>query len=212
MISIFAPSVERCRRRDSILLFISWILMIGGVLSLAYVGYVIAEANAYQQNEMLRFESAKIESESEHSQPSLRPQMLGVGDVLGEIQIPRLDLNAVVVEGDSPRILRRAVGHLSGTALPGQSGNVAVAGHRDTFFRRLRLIRPGDIITFKIPGQQFQYAVETTRVVEPNDTSVLEPSRGRQLTLITCFPFSYVGPAPDRFVVVAKQMGQTPQL
>src|SRR5579864_3156496 len=212
MISIFAPSVERCRRRDSILLFISWILMIGGVLSLAYVGYVIAEANAYQQNEMLRFESATIESESEHSQPPLRPQRLGVGDVVGEIQIPRLDLNAVVVEGDSPRILRRAVGHLSGTALPGQSGNVALAGHRDTFFRSLRLIRPGDIITFKTPGQQYQYEVESTRVVEPNDTSVLEPSGGKQLTLITCFPFSYVGPAPDRFVVVAKQMGQTPQL
>jgi sortase A len=181
--------------------------MIGGVLSLAYVGYVIADANAYQQNEMLRFESAKIETE-----PSLPPQRLGVGDVLGEIQIPHLDLNAVVVEGDSPRILRRAVGHLSGTALPGQAGNVALAGHRDTFFRALRLIRPGDIITFKIPGQQFQYAVETTRVVQPNDTSVLEPSAGEQLTLITCFPFSYIGPAPDRFVVVAKQIWQTPQL
>src|SRR5579864_6870635 len=207
MISIFAPSVERCRRRDRILFFISWILMIGGVLSLAYVGYVIAEANVYQQNEMLRFESPKIETK-----PSLPPQRLGVGDVLGEIQIPHLDLNAVVVEGDSPRILRRAVGHLSGTALPGQSGNVALAGHRDTFFRSLRLIRPGDIITFKTPGQQYQYEVESTRVVEPNDTSVLEPSGGKQLTLITCFPFSYVGPAPDRFVVVAKQMGQTPQL
>jgi sortase A len=212
MISIFAPSVERCRRRDRILFFISWILMIGGVLSLAYVAYVVGEVNAYQQKEMLRFESAKIANGSEHSQPPLPPHDLGVGDVLGEIQIPRLNLNAVVVEGDSPRILRRAVGHLSGTALPGQAGNVALAGHRDTFFRPLRQIRRGDTITFKTPGQQYQYEVESTRVVAPDDTSVLEPAGGEQLTLITCFPFSYIGPAPDRFVVVAKQIWQTPQL
>ena len=138
--------------------------------------------------------------------PPLGPLILVEGDVIGEIQVPRLGLDAIVVQGDSPANLRRAVGHLSKSALPGEWGNVTLAGHRDTFFRPLRDIRLGDEIVFKTPERQFDYLVESIEVVTPNDIQVLEPSTGHDLTFITCSPFHFVGPAPKRFVVRAREV------
>jgi sortase A len=128
------------------------------------------------------------------------------GEVIGEIQVPRLGLKAIVVQGDSPANLKRAVGHLSKSALPGEWGNVALAGHRDTFFRTLRDIRLGDEIKFKTRERSFEYLVESIEVVAPTDIRVLESSTGHDLTLLTCFPFHYVGPAPNRFVVRAREV------
>jgi len=102
--------------------------------------------------------------------------------------------------------LRRAVGHLSKSALPGEWGNVALTGHRDTFFRTLRDIRLGDEIKFKTRERSFEYLVESVEVVAPTDIRVLESSTGHDLTLLTCFPFHYVGPAPNRFVVRAREV------
>lgn len=199
MISIFASPVERPRTTGvSIVLATSWILMIGGILALAYAGYVTTEASAYQTIETRRFE---------YSKPPVQPHILAEGDVIGEIRIPRLGLKAVVVQGASAQVLRRAVGHLPQTALPGESGNIALAGHRDTFFRPLRGIHRGDIVMFDIPGRQFRYEVESTQIVSPEGTSLLQASTERELTLITCFPFAYVGPAPNRFIVHAREIG-----
>jgi sortase A len=131
--------------------------------------------------------------------------------VIGEIQVPRLGLNVMVVQGDSPANLRRAVGHLSKSALPGEWGNVALAGHRDTFFRPLRDIRLGDEIRFTTSLRSFEYVVESIEVVAPTDIRVLESSTGHDLTLLTCFPFYYVGPAPRRFVVRAREVNGMPQ-
>ncbi len=202
MISILAAPVARPRTKGvPIVLATSWILMTGGLLLLAYAGCVITEAMAYQTIESRRFE---------YSKPPVHRRIVAEGDVVGEIQVARLGLKAIVVQGDSPRILRRAVGHLSQTALPGEFGNVALAAHRDTFFRPLRRIRPGDIVTFDTPGHQFRYEVESTKVVSPDDSGVLQASTGRDLTLITCFPFGYVGPAPNRFIVHAREIGRSP--
>ncbi len=200
MTRIVAPPVERARTtRRSIVLATSWILIIFGILSLAYAGYVRIDASAYQAIATRRLELSK---------PALQPRILAEGDVIGEILVPRLHLKAIVVQGDSSSILRRAVGHLSETALPGESGNVALAAHRDTFFRPLRKIRPGDVVTFDVPGREFRYEVESTLVVSPNEVGVLHPSStSRELTLITCYPFDYIGPAPDRFVVRAREIG-----
>ena len=201
MISVFAPPVD-CPRttRVTVILATSWILMIGGILFLAYAGYAVTEASAYQTIEIRRFEYPK---------PPVQPRILAEGDVIGEITVARLGLKAIIVQGDSPRILRRAVGHLSRTALPGEFGNVALAAHRDTFFHPLREIRPGDIVTLDIPGERFRYEVDSTLVVSPVESGVLQPSGGRELTLITCFPFGYVGPAPNRFVVHAREIGSS---
>jgi len=199
MISVFAPPVDRPRTtRRSIILVTSWILMIGGIFLLGYAGYVVTEASVYQTIEIRRFEYSKLTAQR---------HILAEGEVIGEIAVARLGLKAIVVQGDSPRILRRAVGHISETALPGEIGNVALAAHRDTFFHPLRDIRPGDIVTLDIPGQRFRYEVDSTLVVPPGESGVLQPSSGRELTLITCFPFGYVGPAPNRFVVHAREIG-----
>jgi sortase A len=107
--------------------------------------------------------------------------------------------------------LQRAVGHIPETALPGEMGNVVLAGHRDTFFRPLREVRPGDVITLKTPDGSFQYRVESTAVVPPSDVRVLQASSERTLTLITCFPFHYVGPAPNRYIVRAREVGTSPE-
>jgi sortase A len=111
-----------------------------------------------------------------------------------------------VVQGDSPASLTRAVGHLSDTALPGEWGNVALAGHRDTFFRPLRDIRVGDAIHFKTRERTFEYRVESIEVVAPTDIQVLQTSTGHDLTLLTCYPIYYVGPAPKRLVVRAREV------
>lgn len=168
-----------------------------GILALGYAGFIFADSHAYQALEMKKFKQAGVLS---------KPHILAEGDVIGEIQVPRLGLSAIVVQGDSAASLRRAVGHLSKSALPGELGNVALAGHRDTFFRPLRDIQLGDEIRFKTPEHSFDYLVESIEVVAPHDIQVLEPSTGHDLTFITCFPFHYIGPAPKRFVIRAREV------
>jgi sortase A len=174
-----------------------YFLLAIGLLALGYAGFVFADSHAYQAVEMKKFKQAGRLSE---------PRILVEGDVIGEIQVPRLRLNAMVVQGDSPANLKRAVGHLTKSALPGEWGNVALAGHRDTFFRPLRDIRLGDEIRFKTRERSFEYRVESIEVVAPTDIRVLKSSTGHDLTLLTCFPIYYVGPAPKRLVVRAREV------
>lgn len=112
----------------------------------------------------------------------------------------------MVVEGTDNISLRRAAGHVRGTALPGQDGNVAVAGHRDTFFRGLKDLKTKDEIRFSTPTGDFKYQVESLRVVKTTDVGVLASSDENVLTLVTCYPFYYIGSAPKRFVVRARQV------
>ncbi len=112
----------------------------------------------------------------------------------------------MLMEGDDAKTLRRAVGHIRGTALPGQPGNVALSGHRDTFFRPLRNIRENDVIVVTTLHGEYRYRVESTRIVAPDDIAVLNAGEGEILTLVTCYPFYFVGAAPDRFIVRAERL------
>ncbi len=169
-----------------------------GVFALAYAGYVYADSRAYQAIETEKFEQATLSSEP--------PHILVKGDIIGEFQVPRLGLSVMVVEGDSRANLRRAVAHISNSPLPGELGNVALAGHRDTFFRPLRNIHVGDEITFKTQARTINYVVESFDVVAPDDLQILDPTAGHDLTLVTCYPFYFVGPAPKRFIVHAREV------
>jgi sortase A len=117
------------------------------------------------------------------------------------LEIPRLDMNIVISEGIDDRTLRRAVGHIPGTAMPGEQGNFVVAGHRDTFFRSLRSITPRDRILIRTRKSLFHYEVESLMVVEPRHTDVLVGGTEAVCSLVTCFPFDYVGAAPRRWIV-----------
>ena len=127
----------------------------------------------------------------------------GVTLVVGRISIPRLHLSAIVEEGVDAATLSRAVGHIPGTAMPGEEGNIGIAGHRDTFFQKLKDLQPKDEIDFATHTALYRYTVESLTVVEPSDVSVLAPTGGKILTIVTCFPFHYIGNAPRRFIVHA---------
>jgi len=130
-----------------------------------------------------------------------------VREPVSMIEIPRIGVSAAVVEGVAPADLRIAAGHVPGTALPSEIGNVGIAAHRDTFFRKLRYIRQGDTIILTTPSAYYKYAVESTAIVDPANVQELQNSAQSTLTLITCYPFYFVGPAPQRFIVRARQVG-----
>lgn len=126
------------------------------------------------------------------------------GALIGRLAIPRLNVRAIVREGAGRDTLDVALGHIPGTALPGQPGNAGIAGHRDTLFRALRNIEKDDVIEFQTPAGSYDYKVESTDIVKPGDVAVLNRSQHSEMTLVTCYPFYYVGSAPDRFIVKAR--------
>jgi sortase A len=193
-------------------------LFAGGVLLLGYCGFALADAWLFQRrasmdlDRLLRDRRAASEAAAQpvsaaspKGETALAPDSL-----IGRIEIPRLLLSVVVVEGVGKTNLRRAVGHIPGTALPGEPGNVGLAGHRDTFFRPLKDLKIKDEIQLSTLKGVFKYQVVWLRVVEPSDVAVLAPSGEDELTLVTCYPFYFVGPAPKRWIVRARQV--SPQM
>jgi len=126
---------------------------------------------------------------------------------LAVLRIPRMQLEVAVLEGTDEVTLNRAVGHIADTAKPGTDGNSGIAGHRDGFFRGLKNIAPGDVIELETLAGKEVYRVEKTWIVPPEDVSVLDPTPSRSLTLVTCYPFYFVGSAPQRFIVRASRAG-----
>jgi sortase A len=175
-------------------------LIFGGVAVLAWYGWTFHEQSVAQQ----RARRWLIRMTAVHHSAS--PQPVHSGDVIGELDIPRLQVSVMVFEGDDAGILSHGAGHIPGTALPPGSGNIGIAAHRDTYFRPLRMIHANDIITLKTPAGTSHYAVTETKIVRPSDIGVLAHARGRDLTLVTCFPFYYVGSAPERFIVHAENI------
>jgi sortase A len=141
--------------------------------------------------------------------PEATAPVLEPGTPVALIEIPRVEVHAMVVEGVDDHALKRAAGHLPGTALPGANGNSVVAAHRDTLFAGLRHVRLGDRVTMRTDQQLYSYRVSAIDVVTPRSVHVLDPTPEPSLTLITCFPFDYVGPAPMRYVVTAVLDGET---
>jgi sortase A len=184
------------------------LLMVIGIGLLGYCAYVLIEAKLFQATEDREFTA------SLHAPPAARPSLPNPekGSVLGKLEIPRLGLSVMVVEGDSHGDLKRAAGHIPNTALPGKPGNTGIAAHRDTYFRPLQGIKAGDAITVQTLEGTYQYRVTSTKIVNPTDNEVLFPTPRESLTLVTCYPFYYIGPAPKRFVVLAEREKSSPGL
>ena len=185
----------------------SALLFLCGVVAVAGAMYTYASAYAFQARELARLHSSREASASVPQKAAVIPRhSWPEGATIGEIRIDRLKMDAVIAEGDSTTVLRRAVGHLADTPMPGESGNVVLAAHRDTLFRPLKDIRAGDLIEIVTDDGLWQYRVEWSRIVSPSATDVLEPTDGNTLTLVTCYPFEYIGRAPTRYVVRARAM------
>jgi sortase A len=119
------------------------------------------------------------------------------------LNIPRLGVSLVVLEGSDDIVLKKGPGHIEDTAYPGEPGNIAIAAHRDTHFRPLRNIRQNDEVVVSTNLQTIRYFVDSIQILQPSDTEILDPTPGPALTLVTCFPFEFIGNAPRRFVVRA---------
>jgi sortase A len=228
-------------RRSRARLFrrVEYVLLAAGFLCLGIYLYSLAESGFWQNYDEYRLESAMrgVEptafgyvwrlvsgggvsktSEDENAYKDLPGKIPRIYrtpppyGIIGRIEVPRLNVSAVVREGVDSKTLRRSAGHVPGTPLPGDEGNVAVAAHRDTFFRGLRDIREQDRIRVVTPEGNFEYVVRSTQIVKPTNVEVLDSKSGiRELTLITCYPFNYVGHAPNRFIVRAEQLSGDPR-
>ena len=163
-----------------------------------YCAFVLADTWVFERQAALKFDQRQLNSPASG--------VTAMGGLMGRMEIPRLGLTVAVAEGTEDGTLRRAAGHISGTALPGHTGNVGIAGHRDTLFRPLRNIRRNDVIMLTTLQGEFRYRVVSTRTVNPTDVTVLSPNGSEILTLVTCYPFYFVGPAPDRFIVRAERV------
>ena len=206
-----------------------WFFLIVGILAFSYVAITLLDASLYQSREVRRFEQSLREQKARKSAVSIRtsegtntpihdvrlsqPNRANAGQLgfsttpaWGRLEIAAIGVSSMVQEGVDQGILRRGIGHIPGTALPGQKGNVALAGHRDTFFKALRNIHKGDEITLETLDGTYRYRVDLMQIVGPEHTQVLASSENATLTLVTCYPFSFVGPAPQRFIVRAHRV------
>lgn len=181
-----------------------WLLFITGIVALVYVGLTLLDAKLYQASAKRSLQTQTQVIEKLKAVP-LKP-IIRRGDILGRIDIPRLGMSIAILQGTTSRTLRLGAGHIESTPLPGTSGNSGIAGHRDTFFRELRNIRQNDQIQLQTTTGISSYAVDWMKIVEPSNTSILEsPTTESTLTLVTCYPFELLGPAPKRFIVHARR-------
>jgi LPXTG-site transpeptidase (sortase) family protein len=174
-----------------------------GVGALAYAGGAIAYASIYQSYQSWKFGQVVVAPKVIRAALVEETPAFHDGDIVGKLKIPRIGISVMVLQGMEETALILGAGHVPGTPSPGADGNVVIAAHRDTFFRKLEGIRPGDSIQITTVRGIFEYKVDSTEIVDPADTEPMESRDHPELTLITCFPFYFVGSAPKRFIVHA---------
>jgi sortase A len=207
--SVTNPRLLLLERRQPLLCW-SRFFFLAGIVAFGYVALTLIDAKLYQTRATAEFEQAlntPVATLPGDAAPNAPVAIVaGSHAPLGRIEISTLGVAAMILEGIDDKTLRRAVGHIPGTALPGQPGNVGIAGHRDTFFRALRNIHKDDEITLQTLNGLYRYRVDLTQIVDPGQTEVLNRSDDSMLTLVTCYPFYFVGSAPQRFIVRARRI------
>lgn len=176
-------------------------LIAAGVALLAYVGtqYFLM---AHDQRQLAQQWASQ--NSAAHSGTATPAKAASIADGLTRILIPKINLDAIVVEGTTAKDLRSGPGHIRSSAYPGEQGNVVISAHRDTFFRHIYELSKGDQVQLQRGGATYTYEVTAKKVTDPNDVAVLKATPDARLTLITCYPTYYIGPAPERLVVFAR--------
>lgn len=188
-------------------------LMTIGVVLACWCAVVLVEAKFFQQLPVPREVAAPAAtplhgdagSAGSPTPPVAAPEP-AAGTWLARLDAPAVDLSATVLEGSDDATLARGAGHIEDTALPGQEGNIGIAGHRDTTFRPVRRLKVGDVLTLTTASRVQRFRITWTKIVGPDDVYVLDPTRKPALTLVTCYPFEYIGHAPRRFIVRAEMV------
>lgn len=198
------------------------LLILGGAASVLVFAWALLDGAFYQYNQKAQFETEVAGGDlgiaKQISLPEARPQPRTAFHLLpnlpkllerdplliGKLEVPRIGLSVMVREGVDDATLRRAAGHVPSTALPGELGNLVILGHRDTFFRSLRQLEQGDTVQVSTARGLFTYEIESIQVVEPEEIHLTAPASEAVATLITCYPFKFIGPAPRRFVARAR--------
>ena len=188
---------------------LSLILVLTGIVLLSYVGYSYFSMYHEQRRLARQWEEQQQQAPASSADSSATP-VTAQDDGLTRVSIPKISLDAIIVEGTSHKQLKLGPGHLKNTPTPGEMGNSVISAHRDTFFRHIYELNKGDDIIVKRRGRTFTYQVTSKKIVEADDTSVLAPSTDARLTLITCYPIYYIGPAPKRLVVTARLVEPAP--
>ena len=179
-------------------------LMALGIAAVAYAGGALAYGDVAERYASWRFVQEARAAAVERTLPAVDSRAdVHEGDRVGRLEIPRLGLSVMVFQGIRESALVAGAGHVPGTPPPGGDGNVVIAAHRDTYFRRLSGILPGDRIRVVTLRGTYEYVVDSSETVDPGDTQVMESRNRNELTLITCYPFYFVGSAPKRFIVHA---------
>jgi sortase A len=176
------------------------LLLVTGVLAILFAGGSMIRSHLFQRSAERKFESAA----SIHPSAAPVKRTYAPGEVIGRLEVPRLGLHVMVVEGAGHDQLELGAGHIADTALPGFDGNIGIAAHRDGLFRPLRNIEKGDRLVLSTVSGAYRYSVTRVEIVRPTDTYVLHSTGRPELTLVTCYPFFYLGPAPNRFIVHAR--------
>jgi len=179
------------------------VLTIIGVFTLGFVGS--------EYYGMWREQKRLTEEWEQQQKPSPNAAARPVGDGLTRVAIPKIDLDAIVVEGAGRKQLKLGPGRIKTSALPGEVGNSVITAHRDTFFRNIYQLTKGDDILIRRNGEVFTYKVTGKKIVKPTDVSVLKATPDAQLTLITCYPTYFIGPAPERLVIFSKLEERKPE-
>jgi sortase A len=205
---------------------LEWFLLVTGLLLIgAYVGARIHQS-VLSHAEAQRFKDQVLVSKELHAGPEAvgkRPDVslwsekrireyqeslaAHFAPALALLRIPKIALEVPILEGTDDLSLNRAVGHIAGTPRPGEDGNVGIAGHRDGFFRGLKDVSTGDVIQLVTPDGINRYVVDEITVVDPTNVSVLAPRERPSITLVTCYPFYFIGSAPQRYIVRASLVG-----
>jgi sortase A len=192
---------DASRRRRRLPRQLEVVLLVIGFTCLAWAAWAWVDAQLFQRHAAAT--AAPLDAPLDAPLPAAA---VAEGAVVCQLWIPRVGVGMAVAEGVSERTLRRAVGHVPGSPLPGQGGNIVLAGHRDTFFRSLERIRVGDAIYLESRAGTELYVVDWIRIVAPTDIEVLKNTGSAALTLVTCYPFRFIGSAPERFIVRARHI------
>jgi len=208
---------------------LEFLLLMLGVLLLAIFGAARIHRGVLSKLELQRFKARQLVSEPSPQEVALSAEKPDFGSwsqqrikdyqeslaenfapAIAVLRIPRIHLEVPVLEGTDDLTLNRGVGHVVGTATPGDNGNMAIAGHRDGFFRGLKDMSLGDTMEVATAGRTETFVIDRITIVDPSDVSVLKPRGHESLTLVTCYPFYFVGSAPKRYIVQASVADSTP--